>query len=127
MRQLIRLEHSDGHGIFSTYLLDEQGEILEDRWNLAARVICPPVSDRHQDFNLPEEDGITFIEGKHFCAYKSVAQMGQWIEPEELKIFLEAGFKVFFIEVIECLEGEHQICYEKRHIIKKIDITNLFL
>jgi hypothetical protein len=127
MKQLIRLEHSDGQGIFGSYLLDSTGEEIGRRVELTAGFLCEACSDRHMQFNTPDEDGIPLVEGLHFCAYKSMAQLNEWIKPEEILVFLEAGFKVYLIEVSECLEGDHQICYEKQHILHKTDITNLFL
>lgn len=127
MKQLVRLEHSDGQGIFNGTIVSADGRDIGRRHKLVADYLCPDVYDRHLDFPRPWEDDINFKVGKHFCAYKSMAQLNEWIKPKEILIFLEVGFKVYLIEVSECLEGKHQICYEKQHILHKTDITNLFL
>ena len=43
-----------------------------------------------------------------------------------MKEIIQLGFKVYLLELSECIEGEYQIGYDKACIIKKEDITSLF-
>lgn len=128
MKSLIRIEHSDGQGLFGRYTMDEDGGISRD--SIVARNVpdLQYLFNRHQDFNAPSEEPFAdeFIQGKHFCAYKSLQQLNNWILPEEMSIILSIGYKVYLIDVSEYLEGEHQICYRKSHILNKKDISSIF-
>ena len=85
---------------------------------------------RHNNFNPPQKDpGIekNFKSGKHYCAYKSIDQLYEWIQPKEIKLLIEhAAIKVMLITVSECYEGNHQIAFEKKHILEQKCISELF-
>ena len=128
--QLIRIEHTDGYGMFISYFCNKRGTISykESRKHVVDK-ICFELYYRHNKFNNPHEDisgRKKFKQGQHFCGYKTIEQLQQWIFPEEFKTLFKHGYDVYLIEVSECLEGEHQICYKKEHIIKKENISSLF-
>jgi|GEM_PF-3078167 len=121
--QFIRVEHPySGKGIwnaknekskrFISYLSNEQ-----------------VFSNRHKEFPNPYRDeGLeNFIENVHFCGFKSIEQMNEWIFKNELKEFISMGFKIYSITTSKCLIGQYQICYKKEDILSKEDITSLFL
>lgn len=120
MKQVIRVEHSDGFGMF-VGRMENGGERGH-----AAREIVNALWRRHDNFNTPSEDGL-FRTDKHFCAYKSIQQIQQWIEPEEFKILFSNGYKVLLLEVSDCQIGEHQAIYKKSCVVSSKDISQLFI
>jgi len=115
--QIVRIEHSDGWGIFRT-----QG-------------YRPNVSDlgldalihRHWDFPTPAQEGEgEYIRENQFCAFKTIEQVQQWIMPDEIRILLENDFRVYLLEVSNCIVYEYQCVYEKENIIEQKDISELF-
>jgi len=124
MRQILRLEHADGQGIFTSFKPDGD---RRDEYD-CTRVEChDDVSMRHESFNNPYMEGIRFIEGVHFCAYKSVEQFQKWIYSGEFAEYYRNGIKAYLIEVSEYLEGRDQILYEKQYIVSKKDVSQLFI
>lgn len=116
--QAIRIEHSDGNGLWrsnnkSVYELNCMNSIIE----------------RHRKFPNPTWEGDVkgFIEGVHYCAFKSVEQLQQWIFPDEIREILDNGFKVYLLDLSEGLEGNYQIAYQKQHITQQKDISELFI
>jgi len=123
--QIIRIEHSDGQGLFMSYIFNEEGEETGRRFYVVSNLLYS-VSQRHNDFHTPEEEGLILIRGVDFCAYKSLEQLNQWIMPEELKIIINHGFSVYMIEIDIFQQGNHQIVYKKKDILTKTDISSLF-
>ena len=80
---------------------------------------------RHEKFPTPYKEGIDFTI-EHFCAFKSIDQLQEWVLPEEMKEIISLGFKVLLLDVSECLEGEYQIAFKKEHIVQSKDITEIF-
>lgn len=120
MKTIVRIEHISGDGIWRAenkngvvYILDNLSNYLD-------------FSARHKYFKTPFKENLDFVSGKHFCAFKSIDQLQEWVFPEEIRELLNLGFKVLLLDVSEWLEGEHQICFQKEHIIKSKDISELF-
>lgn len=130
MPQAIRIEHpSDGIGIFVTRYKDERGEYTSGY--MVAKFDYEPfdvgdMCNRHYKFNTPREDHISFEVGKHFCAYKTIEQVNEWITHDEMLQLIDYGFAVYVLELSDILEGEHQIMFDKDNIIERKDITELF-
>lgn len=84
---------------------------------------------RHGNFNTPFLDGLNMgLDAKEwFCAYKSVEQLQEWLELDEIKYFITKGFKVLMLEVSEFQVGRDQIIFTKEGIISSKDISSLFL
>ena len=130
-RQIVRLEDPNGVGIFRSSMLYRiiwmSGDSDISR-ELRANEIA--YGSRHNNFNPPQDDpGIekNFKSGKHYCAYKSIDQLYEWIQPKEIKLLIEhAAIKVMLITVSECYEGNHQIAFEKKHILEQKCISELF-
>ena len=76
-------------------------------------------------FPVPHIDRIRFDEN-HFCAFKSINQMKYWIPKKWIKEMIDYGFCVYELELSNYQEGEKQVCFKKKSIINKNDITNLF-
>ena len=121
--QAIRIEHpNDGNGLWMSK--NDLGEfIIDDTTSCYSSLLL-----RHEKFLTPCNDKNMkgFTEGMHFCAFKSMKQLQQWVLPEEIKEIIQLGFKVYLLELSECIEGEYQIGYDKACITKKEDITSLF-
>ena len=46
---------------------------------------------------------------------------------EEIKEFIEMGFKVLLLDLTVCIEGDFQILFKKEDISQSKDITELFI
>lgn len=121
--QVIRIEYSDGKGLWRA----DSGNPF---FCIIDTAKCyNSLEDRHRSFPSPAIDGelsVKFRPGIHFCAFKSIKQLQQWVFPEEMKEIIQLGFRVYLLELSEWLEGEYQIAYDKKCITKKEDITSLF-
>jgi hypothetical protein len=133
IRKLIRIEHTDGFGMFrrkeDRYRLGEC-ENTNQMYELHTYNFPTPGRDKGLDLNnLSCEDYDKFMEGK-FCAFKTLDQFYQWIVKDELTWLLKNhDFKVITIEIndMSIWEGEYQVLYRKEDIINVEDITSLFL
>lgn len=61
------------------------------------------------------------------CAYKTVEQVQQWLEKEEIQYFTSIGFRVYLLTVSEYQTGEYQVIFTKDSIESKEDVTSLFV
>lgn len=121
MQSIIRVEHPEsGKGIFRHDLFD---------LNSDNQRVYDEMCDRHNSFPTPYEDQHInrFIRTNEFCAFKSIEQIQQWIQPNEFQVIIELGFKIYLLDVSECTIGEYQILYKKEHILQQKDISNLFI
>ena len=124
--QILRLEHLDGFGIFRNH--DENGNYRD--YQLSHTSVDDDICRRHNNLPIPQDDiGIAdqFEEGSHFCAYKSISQFYEWIQPNEFKELHEHGIRAYLITVSECIIGALQVVYKKEDIISKHDVSSLFL
>ena len=120
MKTIVRIEHpSDGKGIWMSR--DNKNINYVDTLSNYLQF-----AERHCKFPNPVMENLSFKEGVNFCAFKTVEQMTEWVKPSEIKELMSMGFKVLAIDVSEWLEGEYQICFEKRHILQTKDISSLF-
>ena len=118
---LIRVEAADGKGMYRNDIVTimEIDELADLRY-------------RHSTCNdngmpTPENDGIRcFKEGLHYCGYKSLEQIQQWIMPEEFSILIREGFRIYLYVVTELLESRNQVVFDKNNVRSKIDITSIF-
>lgn len=116
---LVRIERR-GHGVFRP----KNRKIQKNR-------LTQNVYERHcgGGFPLPYKDGINrtkFWENWYF-GYKSVEQFQEWIYQDELEYFIKNGFRVYMIEVVEYQLGKKQVGFTLRGVIKKTDITEIFI
>lgn len=119
MKTIIRIEHTDGYGMFIGY-------DPKDKYRAhCVEKLCNDLSERHRSFNDPWEDNLR-ITPKYFCAYKSVEQLQQWIKPDEFKILKDNGYKILTLVVTNYQEGRDQIIYTKDSIVSTTDISSLF-
>jgi hypothetical protein len=49
-----------------------------------------------------------------------------WIKPDELRLLLPHGYKVYLIEVTQFLDGIYNLMFKESDIVSKKDITALF-
>lgn len=115
-RKVIRLEDSLSVGLFNSKCVYKS-----IHWS--------SVKDRHSYFPNPFNDkGIEDkMTSNHLCSYKSVEQLQQWIETEELKDLIDLGIRVYVVSVFDAIEGECQVIYKPENVIKKENITELFI
>jgi hypothetical protein len=120
MKTVIRIEHSDGWGMFMD----------RDTNDNTVDFILPELYERHMTFHSPYTDEFKMQEiefdEKWFCAYKSIKQLQQWIMKDEFAVLFEYGYKVLLLDVTNYQEGNDQIIYTKGSIINSKDISNLF-
>lgn len=116
--QIVRIEHSDGWGIFRTQT---------NRPNVCDLKLSALI-DRHcKFFPTPvQESNGRFIEEDEYCAFKTIEQVQQWITADEIRILLDNDFKVYLLEVATCITYEHQCIYKKENIVEQKDISELF-
>lgn len=120
--QAIRIEHSiDGLGVFRS----EYG-LFHNKNNYKYRQFTV---NRHNNFPTPRIDaGIYRYANKdEFCAFKSLDQLNKWFTKRELKHFISLGFNIYSLDLKRCIIGEYQILFEKKNIINKNNISELFL
>lgn len=127
MIKVLRLEHNDGSGIFTSYINGEHREY--NPWSVACH---EDVSSRHQQFKDPykeefSSDIYVFIEGLHFCAYKSIEQFQDWIHKDEFAQYYAHGIKAYILELSDCFIGIDQVLFKKSDVISKTDVSELFI
>jgi hypothetical protein len=120
MKKAIRIEHDCGNGLFRAEDFDYS--VIN---NLPDN-ICDKLVIKHRSFPTPDKEGLD-IEENEFCAFKSIEQIQQWIEPEWFNEIVKLGFKIYVLELSSCKEGNYQILFKKENILSKKDITELFL
>ena len=120
MKSLIRIEHSNGIGLFNhdrgVYLNDDFHALIERYHDFPQPYLdLNPDTDEHIDMDL---------NGKEwFCAFKSIVFMTKWITDNEILRLLDRGFKIYYLEVEEYQVASHQTAYTKESIRVQIDIT----
>ena len=118
---IIRIEHPDtGFGMFASKLNNKR--LCYELSNYSQ------FSSKHENFPTPSNDSKINrrIKKYEFCAFKSIYQLQKWITKKELKEFISMGFKVYALDVSECIIGKFQIVFEKKNITQSKDITLLF-
>ena len=121
MKQIVRVEYTDGNGIF--WAADEKKNDIVT-WENFENLL-----DRHGSFPTPYTDKLLKgdISEEDFCAFKTIAQLQEWVTEEELKSLASLGFKILLLDVSEAKTGEYQILYKKKNILQTKDITQLFI
>lgn len=116
---IIRIEHNCGEGLWKA-----ENQYCEPIWRSFS--FQGKLMEKHDAFPTPTQDNLT-IEGDEYCAFKSIEQIQQWIEPEWFNEIIEMGFTIWMIDVSECKEGKFQVVFKKENILSRKDITELFL
>lgn len=120
MHTIIRIEHTDGWGMFrSNYL--EAGY----RYTIGDSSETRKMFDIHGSRKNPWADGIQLSDDM-FCAFDSLETFNSLITPEEVKFLLTEGFKVLMIDVSTIVKGSDQVAYKKTDILQTKDISSLF-
>ena len=118
---IIRIEHPDtGFGMFKSKLDNKR--------------LCYELSNylqfpnKHANFPTSYNDSKInrCIKKYEFCAFKSIYQLQKLVIKKELKEFISMGFKVYALDVSECIIGKFQILFEKKNITQSKNITLLF-
>jgi hypothetical protein len=113
MKTIIRIEHICGNGLFRAENIDGTAILNQAKCE-------PQLIDKHQkkNFNTPFKDGLE-ISHNEFCAFKSIEQIQEWVNPEWFNEIINLGFKIWMIDVSMYKEGEHQIIFNKQNILLK--------
>lgn len=119
MKTIIRIEYSDGKGLWNAK--NKNNNYLCDNFSFSHDLI-----DKHAEFPTPQQEELP-ISNNHYCAFKSIEQVNQWIDKEWFSEIIEKGFKILMIDVSNCIEGEYQILYKKEDILQTKDISSLFI
>ena len=128
MRILIRIEHPDsGFGIFRH---NGHQTIIEklDEPNLFYTKYFSVYSNKaiwqiliHRPYKM------TRLEYKqYFSGFKSTSVLKECISQENIKTFIDLGFKIYRIKVSHCIRDDKRYFFKKERIISKTDITNIF-
>ena len=120
MKTIIRIEHNEGYGLWHSINKDT------DECYFWEFTFTRELRFKHQNFPSPSEEGLS-LNIDQYCAFKSIEQIQEWIEPEWFKEIIECGFKIWMIDVDDWVEGAYQILFRKEDIISKKDITSLFI
>ncbi len=120
MKTIVRIEHISGNGIWQSYVDGDIDRPFYDEFSFSSEL-----KSKHVYMNTPQEDGLD-MTSQHYCAFKSIEQMNQWIEKEWYKELFEHDFKVLSIQVSDYQESMDQVIFKKRDIISSTDISDLF-
>lgn len=125
MQQIIRIEHTDGIGMFRLCDLNYDYR-PHSIYNLRdIETWAEELSQQHERFEILPID-IPDSSDEHFCAYKTIEQLQEWCTNEQIRQLIKAGYSVYLIEVSDCLEGKYQIAYKISDIISKTNMNSLF-
>jgi len=136
--QIIRIQFSDGYGIFRSDILDKPVEApLNDNpeYRKLQNRHCKMGEDYKHFFPTPEDDGLDIFTGTRqgtgpkewLCAFKTVDQVKEWITTEEIKVLVDYEATVLLLTVTEYQEGKAQVIYTVESIASSEDITSLFV
>ena len=120
MYQVIRIEHTDGWGMFRWN--DKTGE----RYTIGDSVESMPMYQLHKNRNNPYEDNIDDFNDDMFCAFINLDTFNELVEKPSLLYLLDKGFKVLMLTVTKIKKGEHQVCYYKEDVMQITDISAIF-
>jgi hypothetical protein len=122
MKTVIRIEHSDGWGMFrKNYAVHPSG-----RYVLGDSPETQQMYELHYNRNTPRDDGIKMNDDM-YCAFESLDTFNALVIPEELRWLLNnQEFKVLMLDVKKVAVGKHQVCYKKTDILQTKDISSLF-
>jgi len=125
--QIIRIEHTDGIGMFREYT-DEYSNDYEKRMHNVFYIL-PQLADRHENFNSPSQECLDLYKNNkvYYCAYKSIEQLQKWILNNEFITLFDNDYKVLLIECTDYQIGYDQVIYTKESIKTSKDISSLFL
>lgn len=129
MTKAIRIEYSDGYGLFFKKIWDKQGNIIANR-DVYAEKDFHELWVKHNDFfPQPHEEFLHVTKDlkEYFCAFKSINDLLFWIKPNQLNEIINAGFKIYELDVTDYQIGGYQIIYTKESIVNQIDRTNVIL
>lgn len=126
MKQIIRVEHTDGQGMFFGAILDLDKNEISERDTVYE--FLPDLAERHGCFRTPSEDDLDVRKDRKiwYCAYKSMDQFNEWCRKDEIKDLLTRDYKVLILDVTEYQEGKDQIIYTKESIVSSKDISELY-
>lgn len=112
---IYRLEHPVDHkGIHRSCMVDDLNATWYDEH-----------VDRHRNFPTSFfEFGISAESRK--CAFNSLSDVDKWVGKSTVQHFVEIGFRLFEIKVIDCRQKMQSI-YKEDDIVAKIDISEMYL
>ena len=82
MKTIIRIEHLDGNGLWTSCNKDDIPFYRTLSFYL-------DLVRKHDKFPTPKEDGIKAMTSKRYCAFKSIEQIQERIEPEWFNEIIE--------------------------------------
>jgi len=132
--QIIRIEHEDGKGLWRSN--DVGGYCRLNQHSHFDKIM-----ERHADeskfptfYNDGElKDNLFIVEGNtscidYFFAFNSLEVVNEALTPEEFKeAIIDLGFKVYLLEVSECIQSRFQTLFKKENVISKQDISFMFV
>lgn len=119
MFTVIRIEHSDGNGIWRS--ADNKCR----RYELDNSEFTRQMHYLHR--GIPAAIYMHGFTKQHYCAFESMETFKPFIVDNELKWLLNNGFKVLLIDVKSVISDGYQVAYKKCDIISTKDISSLFL
>jgi len=132
-KQIIRIEHSDGKGLFRSP--DETGKTSKLCQHSKLKEIIERHSDdtkfptffRDYELRSQIQELREDLEDYYF-AFHSLEVLNEALTPDELKEAIEVlGFKVYIFEVSLCIESQYQVMFKKEHVVNQKDISFMFI
>ena len=112
----IRIEHIDGYGLYQNEI---NGIIrLHCRKNIIP-VLLNPFND--------SIDNKLFINEKYICCFKSITQLTERFNIDELRIILKNNYKIYDLKLKEYIIGRFILVFDPKDIISKNDISTYLI
>jgi hypothetical protein len=125
MATIIRIEDGEGLGPFSSYTLQPMTQLLPGacrrHWDYS-----PECEDNH--VKPPDEEGLNIRkDGKEwFCGLKTLGRFNSLFRPEEAKILVDEGYKIYVMTVDDIQQSVNQVLYTLDNVKSKVEITSIF-
>lgn len=119
MTTLIRIEHTNGYGLWSARK-DDGYSVIDDV------SFYGDILRKHNKMPTPYLEGLPFTK-EHFCAFKTIDELQEWVDKSWFVELFNLGFKVLMIDVSDVIVGKYQAIFKKTDVLQTKDISNLFL
>lgn len=131
--QVIRIEHhEDGNGLWrshddSNYRIRQHSQYEAIKFRHQNREVFPTF---YNDMELLEQfcnrTGRSDPEG-YFFSFNSLEIVNEALTPDEFKEAInDLGFKVYLLELSDCIQSSFQTVFKKENIVSKKDISFMF-
>ncbi len=131
--QVIRIEHEDGNGLWrshddSNYRITQHSQYEAISLRHQNREVFPTFyNDKELLEQFCNRTGCSDPEG-YFFSFNSLEVVNEALTPNEFKeVINRLGFKVYLLELSDCIQSEFQTIFKKEDVISKKDISFMFV